>query len=338
MIFCHSVRLVLGLVFILSGFVKAIDPFGFALKTEAYLQEWNMIPAVTAGWIAVLLPAIELWLGVMLCLGVWKRWVSMGVATLMVGFTALTAWLTFYPYAGIQECGCFGDAVELSHEMSFYKNVVLLLFALCCVYYAWKKRKENTSKQSFLIAGYFVLFVIAIPLYSLLCLPPFDFLDFNRGTDLKGSPDFHVYNAGYKEVTDSVLSSSSLPLFAVVKNGELTKGEMDCLEPLRKLYRAGEIGLVTLGNCTIPAVGKYYTDAVTAKSLIRSNSGVVLLQDGVIRGKWKLSGFTASYFNKHKDIREIVESQTGVIFRFWISVFGAGVIGLFLAVPACKKK
>ena len=336
--FFHIARLLLGLVFVFSGFVKVIDPFGFTLKTEAYLQAWDMIPLNVGIGIAILLPAIELWLGIMLILGIWKRWVTVGIACMIVGFTILTAYLAFGTYVGIHECGCFGDAIIINNEKGFYKNLIILLFALYCVYCAWKEQKVNKILYPKLVAVYFLLLVVVIPICSLIFLPPFDFLDYNRGTNLRENSAFHVYNAEYKEVTESILDTTSLPLFIVVKNEELTVEETKNLEPLMEMDQEGKIGLVMMGDYEIPSPGKFYINSVTAKSLIRAKSGVVLLQEGVIRGKWKLTGLTTFYLKNNKDIEEIIKDQSGIVFQFWLLLFFAVIIGLFLTMPWCWNK
>ena len=66
--------ILLGAVFVLSGFVKAVDPVGFSYKIEEYLRmfggtEWH--EAAIA--FAVVLCAAEMILGLLLLSGLWRR-------------------------------------------------------------------------------------------------------------------------------------------------------------------------------------------------------------------------------------------------------------------------
>ena len=40
-----SLRLIVGSLFAMSGFVKMIDPWGFLFKLEEYLAVWHLTPA-----------------------------------------------------------------------------------------------------------------------------------------------------------------------------------------------------------------------------------------------------------------------------------------------------
>ena len=73
-------RILLGLTFIFSGFVKGVDPLGTAYRIEDYFiafgTEWAMPFAL---FIAVILCVVEFSLGVFLLTNIFKK---------------LTAWLT----------------------------------------------------------------------------------------------------------------------------------------------------------------------------------------------------------------------------------------------------
>ena len=69
-------RLLIGVVFIFSGFVKAVDPVGGAIKIGEYLASFglDMLQPFTV-LLSFNLSAIEFTLGVCMLLGVYRRYV-----------------------------------------------------------------------------------------------------------------------------------------------------------------------------------------------------------------------------------------------------------------------
>ena len=100
----------LGVLFVVSGFVKAVDPVGLSYKIEEYLGMFQL-----SGWsglsmlLSVLLCAAELTLGLLLLLRLWRRITAVAVTLFILVFTILTYSIYTDPYGGINECGCFGE-------------------------------------------------------------------------------------------------------------------------------------------------------------------------------------------------------------------------------------
>ncbi len=178
-------RWTLGLVFILSGFVKAVDPFGFALKISEYLTAFGLdwlTPASKA--FAVAGSSIELFLGLMLLFGIGRRMVSLASFVLMCGFTVFT--LVSALTDPVSDCGCFGDAVKLSPWESFLKNVVLLLVSVP-VWSSNRARKRDAAPEgprAALFAALFIALPLFVNIYSSCHLPMIDFLPFKEGADI----------------------------------------------------------------------------------------------------------------------------------------------------------
>lgn len=117
-------RIITGLTFVVSGWAKAIDPWGFVIKTGEYLSVWAWnIPheAIVAGCIT--LACVEFCTGVLLLTGCLKR-VSVWVAAVIMAFMLP---LTLYIFIAdpVSDCGCFGDFIVLSNGATFAKNVLL---------------------------------------------------------------------------------------------------------------------------------------------------------------------------------------------------------------------
>ena len=62
-------RLLLAVVFIVSGFVKAVDPTGLLYKLQEYASAFSLADSIDGDWLmpaAVVLSAVEFVLGVLL--------------------------------------------------------------------------------------------------------------------------------------------------------------------------------------------------------------------------------------------------------------------------------
>lgn len=87
-------RLVVGGVFVVSGFAKAIDPWGTLFKTEEYLIAWDMLQPRTLTLMAALIQSWgEFLLGALLLLGCYRRVTPVLSAALMVFMTSLTLYI-----------------------------------------------------------------------------------------------------------------------------------------------------------------------------------------------------------------------------------------------------
>ena len=107
-------RIFVGLVFVLSGFVKAGEPSGFAIKFDEYFVAFHMnIMSVLAMPLAILASAAELMIGLNLLTGIRLKFTSWLLMTFMSFFTILTLILALTN--PVSDCGCFGDAIHLTN-------------------------------------------------------------------------------------------------------------------------------------------------------------------------------------------------------------------------------
>ena len=120
-------RLIVGMVFIFSGFVKAVDPLGSAYKFADYFTAFKLgFLEFLALPLGIFLSAFELILGLTLILGYRRKTVFQILMWFMSFFTLLTFILAIFN--PVTDCGCFGDALILTNWQTFFKNVVLMVF------------------------------------------------------------------------------------------------------------------------------------------------------------------------------------------------------------------
>lgn len=127
-------RIIVGVLFIISGLIKLNDPLGFSFKLEEYFS-----PAVLdlpflepyALAIALFVVILEVVLGVTLLLGYKVRLTLWTLLATIVFFTFLTFYSAYFNK--VTDCGCFGDAVKLTPWESFSKDVVLLVMILILI-------------------------------------------------------------------------------------------------------------------------------------------------------------------------------------------------------------
>ena len=179
-------RFVLAVVFIFSGFVKAIDPLGTQYKIQDYLDAFGwtgVFPEFVPFIASALLGMLEFCLGVYLFFGIRRIIAPRAVVAVMAVMTPLTFWLAWdHP---VSDCGCFGDAVILTNWETFGKNVVLLAMSL--VVLKWRRRLFPlvTTRFDWLIALYGFLYILCMTVYCYRHLPVFDFRPYYVGADIQ---------------------------------------------------------------------------------------------------------------------------------------------------------
>lgn len=176
-------KIIVAVVFIFSGFVKCVDPTGFAIKLEEYLVVFGMdflIPLSLT--LSILMCGAEMVVGFMLLLNLKIKWaIWIGVA-LMIFYTPLTLWLAITNK--VTDCGCFGDAVVLTNWQTFLKNVVLDVFVV--VLFMNRDHFKNFFKVKFQIpdAVGLVILVFGFEFYNLNHLPVIDFMPYKIGASI----------------------------------------------------------------------------------------------------------------------------------------------------------
>lgn len=190
-------RFIIAVIFILSGFVKAVDLVGFSFKMEEYFS-----PAVFnmpffekfALLFSIIVVVLELFLGFMLLLKLKLKFTLSFLIVLCVFFGFLTFYSAYFNV--VTDCGCFGDAIKFTPWQSFFKDVALLA-GLVLLFILYRKEfrkkddygiapKESSNKFKYALLGIFSLIMIYIMAQGILHEPMIDFRDYKIGTDIKG--------------------------------------------------------------------------------------------------------------------------------------------------------
>jgi len=179
-------RSILGIVFIFSGFVKGIDPYGLAYKFSDYFIALNLnFLSDFSLLFSFALSFFEIITGAALLFGVYKKLFPWLALIFMCIFTPLTLYIAIEN--PVTDCGCFGDALIITNWQSFYKNVILLIMAVI-VLIGTGKEKDNIRRLIIIQRSAFVLVLTLYFLsvaWSFNHLPLIDFRPYKVGINIK---------------------------------------------------------------------------------------------------------------------------------------------------------
>ncbi len=176
-------RIIVGMVFVFSGFVKAVDPLGSTYKFSDYFNAFGMGYFVDLALpLALILSSLELVLGISLLFGYRIKSVSWVLLVFMSFFTVLTFILAIYN--PVTDCGCFGDALIITNWQTFWKNIVLMIFTLVIF---TGRNKFPSIRGAFAEWGILIFFFAGAVSLSVYCknhLPLVDFRPYKIGTNI----------------------------------------------------------------------------------------------------------------------------------------------------------
>ncbi|MGM9705417.1 MAG: BT_3928 family protein, partial [Prevotella sp.] len=179
-------RLTLAVTFIMSGYVKAVDPLGTQYKINDYLAalsladlmpEWLTLVCATA------LPAIEFSLGMCMLFAIRRRLTSKIVMLLMTVMTAITLWI--FIADPVKDCGCFGDALTLTNGETLVKNIILTACAAVVTMAPLRMPRLISENNQWIVVNYTLIFILITSIVSLYTLPQFDFRPYHTGADIR---------------------------------------------------------------------------------------------------------------------------------------------------------
>lgn len=174
-------RLIVGITFIIAGWAKAIDPWGFVIKMDEYFSVWGLsLPHEFIVAVCVGIACVEFCTGAMILIGAFKRWAVWTAAAFMLFMLPLTAYIAIAD--PVSDCGCFGDFIVISNWATFTKNILLSLIVVYLI-------MRNTSVPGLIpapIQWLCMVASVAFPLYLSFVgynvQPLVDFRPFKTGT------------------------------------------------------------------------------------------------------------------------------------------------------------
>ncbi len=180
-------RILIGLLFVFSGFVKCIDPIGGAIKIEDYFVAWGLenIPFSICTALSVIQNVIEFTIGYMLIVRISIPLASTITLAFMCFYTPLTLYIAIVN--PVSDCGCFGDAVKLTNWQTFWKNAIFLPIAVYIFVnrHNYRNNLSKWRKAAMFSIGFLISVIISAK--GITDEPIIDFRPFSVGTDINAS-------------------------------------------------------------------------------------------------------------------------------------------------------
>ena len=178
-------RMIVGLTFVFSGFVKAIDPLGSTYKFEDYFTAFggffeHLTPIAFPA--AIALSTLELLIGVCLLLKIKLKTMSVVALLFMAVMTPLTLYIALKN--PITDCGCFGDAIILGNWTTFYKNLVLVALVLLVLIFNRQFRNMFMPKVEWAIVVLTAIVGVGLSVHGFRHQPMIDFRPYKVGVNI----------------------------------------------------------------------------------------------------------------------------------------------------------
>ena len=201
---------IVGFVFFISGILKLMDPVGAGLVVEEYYRFMHIgFMDFSSKLMGTVFAFAEAIIGTGLITGVWRRTIALAAICLQGAFTILTlALIIFNPE---MDCGCFGEAVHLTHTETFGKNIILLTLLL--VYYIPRKHLGQTTQKKYISFSVIATSVLAFTIFSWMFKPLVEFTAYQPGVELIASGNMlseDIYESVFTYEKDGVKEDFTL--------------------------------------------------------------------------------------------------------------------------------
>jgi uncharacterized membrane protein YphA (DoxX/SURF4 family) len=178
--------IVVGLTFLFSGFVKAVDPVGGAIKFEDYFNAFHLgFLGFLSLPLSVVLAAIEFLIGAHLVMAIRVKLTSWLALLFMSFFTLLTLYLAIAN--PVTDCGCFGDAVKLTNWETFFKNLILLPMAVFVFWYRNDIKSQLGKYRQLFLSVVYAVAILCVSWFGYNHFPLFDFRPYKIGVNIQSA-------------------------------------------------------------------------------------------------------------------------------------------------------
>lgn len=318
------VRVLVGVLFIISGLIKLNDPIGFSIKLSEYFSEevLNLTfldPFVL--WLALFVVIYEVLLGVFLLIGFKPKLTLWGLLLMIIFFTFLTFYSAYFNK--VTDCGCFGDAIKLTPWGSFRKDVILLLLILI-LFAGIRHIKPIFSKFGLKLVSFLSLVAcIWFGYHVINHLPSVDFRPYKIGANL-------IDNMSMPEDAPKAIVEYNWKFNingkeeVIVTNGSYPNVEGEFISVDTKIIREGYEP--PIHDFTIERNGEDFTESmlqeeklimIVTYNLNKSNPEALIklktISDDAIKKGYKVIGMTSS----GEDIQQQFIETNGLNFDFY---------------------
>lgn len=175
-----------GFVFYISGILKLLDPVGAGLVMDGYLDFLHLgFLGFSSKVLATIFALAEALIGAALITGVWRKPTATAALALQGFFTLLTlALVIFNPE---MDCGCFGEAIHLTHLQTFIKNIILML--ILAGGFIPLRELGRPKKRKYTSFGIVAASTLAFTVYSWMYIPLVDFTEYDTTSMLQAARD-----------------------------------------------------------------------------------------------------------------------------------------------------
>ena len=285
----------LGFVFFGAGFLKLMDPVGAGLVVGEYCKFLHLgFLAPASGVLGVAMALLEAVTGVVLITGAFPVLAAAVSGIMLLFFTVLT--FVMWRVNPAMDCGCFGEAIHLTHLQSFLKNVVLcVLWAAAFLPFRSIRKPRKIKYVSTAIA---LLSLVAFTVWSLLSVPQIDFTPFAPGAVLAQAQEVPDADAPLLSISDSdgdycdeLLASGTLLVISAYDPDLLSDKAVERLYNCAAAAADADVRPIFIAAGDSDAAegsgaATFSADRRELMTLNRSNGGATLLQDGMIVAKW----------------------------------------------------
>src|SRR6478736_2864338 len=314
-IFDQFSRYFVGALFIFSGLIKLNDPIGTEIKMEEYFEvfaaDFGSFFNYFIPWsleIGMIMIVLEVALGVAILVFWRMKWTGWILLLLMVFFTFLTFYSAYFNK--VTDCGCFGDAIKLTPWQSFTKIVVLSLFLgiyainhLPFIDFRAYRVGNNIPQQMLPQEQPIIEYIFEkdgkeVKSQKYLSEGGYKYLSSKVLNEDKTKPKITDYSVTSPEGEDkttytfegnkliivlfNVDKASTKNISAIRELTQKLEGEVDCLI----LTASSNEGIEKFRHENQLAIPYYFSDATVLKTVIRSNPGIALWQNGNVLGNW----------------------------------------------------
>jgi len=308
-------RILVGVLFVFSGFIKLNDPVGFSYKLQEYFSEPVLdIPFLIpfALVIAILIVIFELILGIMLLIGYAPRFTRWSLLIMIIFFTFLTFYSAYFNK--VTDCGCFGDAIPLTPWESFYKDVILLILILIIFF------NQKFINPIFPLKYHkWLIFIASIACFAfcyhvLMHLPVYDFRPYKVGNNIpekmklpEGAEEAQVtYNWKFKVDGEEkiITNKGAYPQIEGEYIGvETSQSGENTIPPIHDFAIEGEAGDIT--EEVLSAEKVLLIVAYNLRSTEKDGyKAVKSLSENALERGYKVIGLTASGADFQNELKE----------------------------------